>query len=129
MSFLLLAMIVYLADAALQKYKDKTLRPASCPQPATLAIGSTPAMRPPEWTMCWLTLVIPIAALMANRWLFPYACSEDFRYIYPAIISFCGLLGLSIQHHLENSRPNRAMLGIGLCLAMTAYSLTFFMVQ
>ncbi len=80
-----------------------------------------------EWWMCLATLAIPIAALMKNRVLYPYACSEDFRYIYPAIVSFCGLYGLVCEQHANDWRPFRLAIGGALCLAFGLSSAIFFM--
>ena len=80
----------------------------------------------PQWWMCMVTLFIPIAALMENRIINPFACSEDFRYIYPAIVSFCGLFGLVIQRHIDDWRPFRKVLGALLCLAFCVSAVEFY---
>jgi len=107
MGNIMLAIIIYIMDAYL--LHRRVLRSS------------------PEWWLCLVSLMIPIGALMEHRWLYPFACSEDFRYIYPAIASFCGLFGLSIERHLSEWRPFRTWLGVGLCLAFAFCSVRFYM--
>lgn len=80
-----------------------------------------------QWWLCLVTLAVPIAALMQNRITYPFGCSEDFRYIYPAIMSFCGLVGLVMQCHLRQWRPFRAAIGILLCVSFSLCSAVFYM--
>ena len=82
----------------------------------------------PEWWICVITLFIPIAALMENRVLNPFASSEDFRYIYPALASFCGLFGLVIEQHVNDWRPFRKALGMVLCVAFCVCAVKFYLV-
>jgi len=81
-----------------------------------------------EWWLCLLTLFIPIIALMENRILNPFASSEDFRYVYPAIVSFCGLFGLVVEQHIIEWRPFRKVLGALLCVAFCVSAVKFYWV-
>jgi len=83
--------------------------------------------RDPRWWMCLITLAAPVAALMANRISYPFACSEDFRYIYPALLSFCGLFGLVMQRHAQEWRPFRLALGATACVLFAVASCIFYM--
>ncbi len=79
-----------------------------------------------EWWACLVTLAVPLAALMENRLVNAFACSEDFRYIYPALASFCGLYGLVLQAHIRDWRPFRAGLGAALVIAFAGSSVYFY---
>lgn len=82
----------------------------------------------PEWLMMLFALFIPIMGLAANRILHPIACSQDFRYVYPAIAAFCGLVGFSIQQHLyDRRRAIIAIAGIALVICFVTLSLLFFL--
>ena len=106
MGDLLLALIAFTADGYI--LHRRTLR------------------RSPKWWMCLMTLAVWIAALMENRIINPYGSSEDFRYIYPALISFCGLFGLALEQHSLTKRPFRKWLGITLVTAFSACSVVFY---
>jgi len=106
MGNLLLAMIVFIIDAYI--LHRATLRERK------------------EWAICMFGLLIPIAALFANRWFYPYGCSEDFRYIYPAIASFCGLMGLTLEAHMKDWRPFRSAVGITLGVAFAWHAIRFY---
>lgn len=80
----------------------------------------------PEWLIFGMALLIPISGLAANRILHPIACSQDFRYIYPAIAAFCGLVGFSVEMHLARGRHAMALIGVAAMLAFTGFSLLFF---
>ena len=82
----------------------------------------------PEWWLCLLSLAIPIAALMGNRVINPFACSQDFRYIYPSVASFCGLFGLVLERHIIEWRPFRKTLGMILGLGFAFCSVKFYLV-
>jgi hypothetical protein len=80
----------------------------------------------PEWLMLFLTFLIPVLGLAANRILHPIACSQDFRYVYPVIAALCGLVGFSIQQHLLHRRHLFAMAGTVLIICFVTLSLMFF---
>lgn len=107
MNKLLIALIAYIFEGYL--LHRKTLR------------------RNRNWWICLVTLGVPIAALMANRIAHPFGCSEDFRYIYPAIASFCGLFGLVTEQHIKQWRPFRVALGVFLCASFALCSAVFYM--
>lgn len=107
MGNLLLAMIVYLIDAYI--IHRQALRHRR------------------EWVTCMFGLFIPILALLVNRWVYPYACSEDFRYIYPSIACFCGLMGLTLEQHMKDWRPFRTALGIMMCLGFAFLAVYFYL--
>ena len=65
-----------------------------------------------EWYMCAISLVISLAMLMLNRIYHPFAPSQDFRYIYPSLVSFCGLIGLVIEQHLTRRHYISAVAGV-----------------
>lgn len=69
-----------------------------------------------EWNMCSVSFFIIMTVLMINRVVHPYAPSQDFRYIYPILVSFCGLLGLVVEQHLVRHQYKSALLGIFLML-------------
>lgn len=81
----------------------------------------------PQWLILVLTLFVPISGLAANRILNPLACSQDFRYVYPAIAAFCGLMGFAIQQHLLQRRWLFAGAGLAGIASFTGLSLLFFM--
>ena len=65
-----------------------------------------------EWNMCCVTLLISLIMLMANRYNNPYAPSQDFRYIFPSITGFLGMIGLVIEQHLARRQYKSGLLGI-----------------
>jgi hypothetical protein len=69
-----------------------------------------------EWNTCSISFALMIITLMINRVVHPYAPSQDFRYIYPILVSFCGLLGLVVEQHLVRHQYKSALLGIFLML-------------
>lgn len=75
-----------------------------------------------EWRICVITLFIPIVMLMINRIMHPYAPSQDFRYIYPSLVSFCAMIGLIVEHHITNRKYTGAAAGIVIILAFSACS-------
>ena len=82
-----------------------------------------------EWWVFMALLWIPLLALMRSRYLNTYACTQDFRYIYPALIAFSGLLGMIMDHNLLQKRYiNAALIGIPLCV-FSCTSLLFFLLQ
>lgn len=86
--------------------------------------------RRPEFWILLILLFVPIAALMRSRWLYPFSCTQDFRYIYPALMGFCGLIGMVIERHLALGLYNiRAIAGIALCIVFCIYSVAFFLLQ
>jgi hypothetical protein len=78
-----------------------------------------------EWNLCAISFALTMITLMANRVIHPYAPSQDFRYVYPVIASYCGLLGLVIEQHWQRQQHKSAMLGIAiaLCLAYSSIAL------
>lgn len=66
----------------------------------------------------WILLlhgVAFVAALMALRIKYPYACSNDFRYILPVLLSFCPFVAMGI--HVEGSSLKWKVLGYALVVA------------
>jgi|GEM_PF-1513047 len=98
--FLLLALIGYIAVSACTQTIQKRL----------------------EWRVCSATLFIAIAMLMINRVMHPYAPSQDFRYIYPALVSFCAMVGLIIEQQLANQKYTGAAAGIVMAVAFSCCS-------
>lgn len=94
---------------------------------ATAAAGYKQLLKQPEWLIFIITLVIPLAGLAANRILHPIACSQDFRYVYPAVASFCGLVGFAIQQNLSQNRLLMAAAGIVAVGLFVLLSLLFFL--
>ncbi len=93
----------------------------------TIAMGYRHLPREAEWLIFLITLIIPLAGLAANRILHPIACSQDFRYVYPAIASFCGLIGFAIQQNLAQNRMLMAATGIVAAGIFALFSLLFFL--
>ncbi len=94
---------------------------------ATAAVGYRLLPKQPEWLLFLITILIPLAGLAANRILHPIACSQDFRYVYPAIASFCGLVGFAIQQNLSQNRLLMAATGIVAVGLFALFSLLFFL--
>lgn len=81
------------------------------------------------WRFFAFTLAFPLFALALNRNIFAYAPSQDFRYIYPALVSFVGLYGLNLQAYLTTKHYLLAGIGLALGIAMTLASAGFFISQ
>ena len=95
---------------------------------ASIVAGHKRLRKQPEWIMLGITLFVPIMGLAANRLINPIACSQDFRYVYPAIASFCGLLGFALEQHLAEKRRIWFAAGAALSIVFIALSLRFVMV-
>lgn len=54
--------------------------------------------------MLSFALLVPIFLLMLNTVMHPFSPTPHFRYIYPALVGFCGLLGLIIEQHFVEHR-------------------------
>lgn len=42
-------------------------------------------------------LLIPVVAMMIHRYIHPFNASQDVRYVYPMIITLCGLFGMAME--------------------------------
>jgi hypothetical protein len=92
---------------------------------ASLIAGHRRLREQPEWVMLGITLFVPIMGLAANRMINPIACSQDFRYVYPAIASFCGLLGFALEQHITEKRRIWFAAGIAMMAVFIFLSLRF----
>ena len=79
----------------------------------------------------WILLLHGIAftgALIALRAKYPYACSADFRYILPVLLSFCPFVASGIT--LQDSSLKWKVLGyIGLFAFIITSSVLYIMVM
>jgi hypothetical protein len=50
-----------------------------------------------QHTVLVLQAVLFVSALAANRWLAPFSCSTDFRYILPVLVSFAAFYTYALQ--------------------------------
>ncbi|SHF48548.1 hypothetical protein [Pedobacter caeni] len=74
------------------------------------------------YTPVLANICLLIIAMIVFRIYYPYSCSNDFRYIYPAVLPFAILTG-SILLFLTNSRWLRYLtMGIMLCFLIAAVS-------
>ncbi len=80
-----------------------------------------------EWWMCMVTLWIPILALMRSRYNNAYASTQDFRYIYPALISFCGLIGLMLERQM--TQRSGVLIAVPAFVIFACTSAIFFLIQ
>lgn len=72
-------------------------------------------------------LLIPIGSLMLNRIIHPYSASQNFRYIYPVIISFAGLYGLLLEQYFLQRRYIAIAAGTLLIAALALLSSAFIL--
>ncbi|MGC8765839.1 MAG: ArnT family glycosyltransferase [Brevinematia bacterium] len=61
--------------------------------------------------MVTLNLILSLIFLIAFRMIIPTSCSNDFRYILPSLISFCGLFSISLYKLLAKGRKNLFLTG------------------
>jgi hypothetical protein len=80
-----------------------------------------------EWWILIALLWIPIGLLMAERFIYPIAATQDFRYIYPSLAAFCGMLGMVIEQHMNKKRDIIASTGIILTLVFAGLSVNLFL--
>lgn len=73
------------------------------------------------------TLVVLVLASMAFRFIAPYSCSNDFRYVLPLIIPFGSLFALAIGYHYQRCWRWAARLGIALGGCFTVLSIIHFL--
>ena len=109
LSILLLGLIIYIGSSLIFCWQD--------------------FKRQREWWFFMAVLFVPIAALITFRLLYPFACSQDFRYIYPALIGFCGMFGLTIERQLTRHQYMLAGGGIMLVIVFSTCSALFFLAQ
>lgn len=69
-----------------------------------------------EWNIMSIALLISLGMLMINRIVHPFAPSQNFRYIYPSLVCFCGVFGLVIEQHLTRKQYKSAIIGIVIIL-------------
>ena len=69
-----------------------------------------------EWYLCAIGLTLSLVALMMNRIYHPFAPSQDFRYIYPSLVCFCGMFGVMIEQHLTCKHYISAAIGLFIAL-------------
>jgi hypothetical protein len=70
-----------------------------------------------------------LAAMGLHRYSYPFAPSQDFRYVYPLVICFAALFGISartLQHYVWK---HSTRLGCVLVAVFTALTLSFFISQ
>ena len=75
----------------------------------------------------WILLlqgIVFIAALMALRMKYPYACSNDFRYIVPVLLSFCPFVAMGIT--LKDSSTKWRVIGYALVPAFIVSSAVLY---
>ena len=82
-----------------------------------------------EWWICILLLFIPISALIYTKWRFPYSCTQDFRYIYPALIAFCGLIGITIERSIYKRQYLIPIITSSFIVLFSYHSVKFFLIQ
>jgi hypothetical protein len=92
---------------------------------ASVAMNYKQLRAQPQWLFFFFTLFIPILGLAVNRLLHPIACSQDFRYVYPAIAAFCGMMGFAIEQHLTQKRYTMAVIGSAGIICFVACSILF----
>ena len=70
-----------------------------------------------------LTIILRLSALNQQS----VANSQDFRYIYPSLASFCGLLGLMVERYLAHGNKGRAYAGLAMAALFSGSSVFVFL--
>lgn len=83
----------------------------------------------PEWWFCAITLAVALAALLENRLARPFSYSEDFRYIYPALVSFCAMIGIILRTSEIKKHVQMSQIGGLLVVTFTAIAALFSLMQ
>ncbi|NBX03292.1 MAG: hypothetical protein EBR02_04385 [Alphaproteobacteria bacterium] len=65
------------------------------------------------WAMI-LGFLVPFFALMCMRIIYPFSFHQHFRFIYPCLFAFAGLVGLLIQCHFTEKRGIWGWVGVAL---------------
>ena len=78
------------------------------------------------WWICVMPLLVGILALMRGRLTFPYASTQDFRYIYPATLGCAAMLGMIFERYTSQKYCFLAAVTAITMLVFTGSSIAFY---
>jgi hypothetical protein len=74
----------------------------------------------------FLNLILLYMAAILFRYTIPTSCAQDFRYIFPALISFCFFYGYTLLFYRRKGWIPLEMVGYTLAVPFIVFSILFF---